>query len=104
MTTRSLLSVALMLFVCLAVAAQDDKKVLAEVTVNAVDPLYTELRGVSSAADAFSGDYATVNNLALKKDAGVFTLQSGAIYFMKPVNGKVTGAVFIGNGMFSLTP
>ncbi len=104
MTSRFLASIALMLFVCLAVPAQDDKKVLAEVTVNAVDPLYTELRNASSAADAFSGEYATVNNLVLKKDAGVFTLQSGTVYFMKPTGGKVTGAVFIGSGTFSLTP
>lgn len=104
MTTRFFLSIALMLFVCLAASAQDDKKVLAEVTVNATDPLYTELRGGSTAADAFSGEYATVNNLVLKKDAGIFTLQNGTVYFMKPVNGKVTAAVFIGGGTFSLTP
>ena len=104
MTSRFFPPLALMLLVCLAVAAQDDKRVLAEVTVNATDPVYTELRGTSSAPDAFSGDYATVNNLVLKKDAGVFTLQNGSVYFIKPTNGKVTGAVFIGNGTFSLSP
>ncbi|MGD9561807.1 MAG: M1 family metallopeptidase [Pyrinomonadaceae bacterium] len=104
MASRFLISIALLLFACLALTAQDDKKVLAEVTVNATDPLYVEIRGASSAGDAFSGAYATVNNLVLKKDAASFTLQSGAVYFLKPAGGRVTGAVFIGSGIFSLVP
>jgi len=86
------------------VIGQDDKKVLAEVTVKAQDALYTELRGSSAANDAFSGDYATVSNVVLQQDLGTFTLKSGEIYFLKPSAGRVTGAVFIGSGEFSLTP
>ncbi|HEV7699150.1 MAG TPA: M1 family aminopeptidase [Pyrinomonadaceae bacterium] len=90
---------------CASIALpQDDKKVLAEVTVNAEDPIYKNLRNLSSSADAFSGDYATVSNVVLKEDAGTFTLTRGEIYFLTPVEGRVTGAVFIGTGEFSLTP
>lgn len=84
--------------------SQDDKKPLGEVTVYAEDPIYKTLRGLSGSPDAFSGDYAVVNGLVLKKDAGEFTLQSGEIYFLKPVAGKTTGAVFLGKGDFYLKP
>src|SRR6185369_15070644 len=99
------LSVLLTLVCALAAFSQDEpKKVTAEVTVYANDPVYKELRSLSSATDVFSGDYATVNNLALKKDAGVFLLKSGEVYFAKAVQGRTVGAVFIGSGEFQLTP
>ncbi|HEY2846737.1 MAG TPA: hypothetical protein VGI80_02905, partial [Pyrinomonadaceae bacterium] len=82
----------------------DDKRVLGEVTVHAQDEVYQELRGLSTGQDAFSGEYATVSNVVLKQDLGTFTLKSGEIYFLKPADGRVTGAVFIGTGEFSLTP
>src|SRR5574341_580892 len=63
------------------------------------DPTYQQLRNVG-----LSGEVSTVNNLVLKRDAGTFTFHSGSFQFLAPVNGKVTGAVFIGNGSFTLTP
>jgi hypothetical protein len=80
------------------------EKPAAQFTVVPDDTVYRTLRGLSSTPDAFSGDYATVNNLVLKRDAGYFTLKSGAVYFTKPVEGRVTGGVFMGVGEFSLTP
>ena len=68
------------------------------------DPLYTQLRQRSMSPDSFSSSVATVNNLVLKRDAATFTLKSGEIYFMSPVEGKTVGAVFIGDGEISLTP
>jgi len=64
--------------------------------------LYQSLRKQSS--DPVFDSYAKVNNLVIKRDAATFTLRSGEIYFFSPVEGKVTGAVFIGDGEFSLTP
>ena len=84
--------------------AQDEKKPLGEVTVYAQDPIYKALRDLSSAHDSFSGAYAIVNNLVLQKDVAVFTLRSGEIYFLKSIEGKTTGAVFLGSGGYSLTP
>jgi hypothetical protein len=43
---------------------------------------------------------ASVSNLALKRDRGEMTF-TGDFYFAAPVNGKVTGAIFIGTGKFS---
>ena len=94
----------LFVLVCFAEAFSQNDRKLGEVTVYAEDPIYKNLRNLSSAADAFGGDYATVNNLILHRDAGVFALKSGEIYFIRTVEGKTTGAVFIGNGEFSLTP
>jgi hypothetical protein len=67
------------------------------------DPGYQALRKLGEAQD-FTGEYAQVSNLALKRDAATFTLQSGELYFLPPVEGRVTGAVFVGEGELSLTP
>lgn len=84
--------------------AQDAARPGAQFQLVPDDKVYTALRSLSSSTDAFSGDVATVNNLVLKKDAGVFTLKTGSVYFIKPVEGKVTGAVFLGLGEFTLDP
>jgi hypothetical protein len=63
------------------------------------DPIYQQLRNIG-----LSGETASANNLVLKRDAGEFTFTSGVFQFLAPVNGKVTGAVFIGSGMFSMVP
>lgn len=68
------------------------------------DAVYQQLRAQAAATGDFSGPYATVNNLVLKRDAGIFTLRSGELYFLPPVEGRMTGAVFIGDGELSLTP
>ena len=63
------------------------------------DPIYQGLRNVGLGAEAVS-----VNNFELKRDAGTFHFHSGTICFVTPVNGKVTGAVFSGEGNFVLNP
>jgi hypothetical protein len=67
------------------------------------DPVYQSLRQLGKGED-FTGSYAVVNNLTLKRDAGIFTLKSGELYFITPVENRVTAAVFIGDGELSLTP
>ena len=46
----------------------------------------------------------SVHEVVLKRDAGTFTLHSGKVCFLAPVAGKVTGAVFQGEGSFTLEP
>ncbi len=67
------------------------------------DPAYVSLRRQGTAQD-FAGEYAQVSNLVLKRDAATFTLQSGELYFLPAVEGRVTGAVFVGEGEMTLTP
>jgi hypothetical protein len=69
-----------------------------------LDPIYQSLRQLGRSDQDFAGPYAVVNNLKLRRDAGNFTLKSGELYFITPVEGRVTAAVFIGDGEFSLTP
>jgi hypothetical protein len=64
-----------------------------------LDPTYVQLRNIG-----LSGEAITVNNLTLKRDAGTFHLHSGTLCFLAPVQGKVTGAVFEGDGNFVLEP
>jgi len=45
-----------------------------------------------------------VNNLELRRDAGVFTFKHGNVAFYGEVNGKITGAVFKGEGHLHITP
>ena len=63
------------------------------------DPTYQQLRNLTLGSEAVS-----VSNLDLKRDAGTFHLRSGTVCFVAPVQGKVTGAVFTGDGNFVLDP
>jgi Peptidase family M1 domain len=63
------------------------------------DPTYQALRNLTLGGESF-----TVANLDLKRDAGTFHLRSGTVCFAMPVQGQVTGAVFVGDGNFVLTP
>jgi hypothetical protein len=79
--------------------------VVGEVTVTTKfansDPLYQEIR---KNLNNKLGECATVNNLVMQKDRGIFTLRTGEICFAEKVQGRVTAAVFIGDGEFQLTP
>jgi Peptidase family M1 domain len=63
------------------------------------DPVYQQLRTVS-----LSGEAIQVSDFELKRDAGTFHLHSGTVCFVAPVQGKITGAVFVGEGTFILSP
>ncbi len=63
------------------------------------DPTYTALRNQGLGTES-----VRVTNFDLKRDAGTFRLISGTVCFVPPVNGKVTGGVFTGDGIFLLTP
>ena len=63
------------------------------------DPTYQALRNLT-----LSGESVSVTNAELKRDAGTFHFHSGAVCFTTAVNGKVTGAVFVGDGNFVLDP
>ena len=63
------------------------------------DANYAALRTLGLGNEAVS-----ITNFDLKRDAGTFRLKSGTICFAAAVNGKVTGAVFTGDGVFLLVP
>src|SRR5215467_4173350 len=63
------------------------------------DQNYVALRNITLGSEAVS-----ISNFDLKRDAGTFHLHSGTVCFVPPVNGKVTGAVFSGDGNFVLNP
>jgi hypothetical protein len=67
------------------------------------DPLYQEIRR-SFETRKFSDNCFVVNNMTLQKDQGTFLFKTGEIYFLEPVQGRTTGAVFLGDGEFSLIP
>src|SRR4051812_22710161 len=62
------------------------------------DPTYKQLRNIS-----LGGEIITVKDFTLKRDAGTFKFRHGTFVFLTPVNGKVTGAIFTGEGEFILT-
>ncbi|MGP0017250.1 MAG: M1 family metallopeptidase [Candidatus Sulfotelmatobacter sp.] len=63
------------------------------------DPTYQALRNLT-----LGGEAVSVTNFELKRDAGTFRLRSGTVCFAAPVSGRVTGAVFTGDGNFVLAP
>jgi hypothetical protein len=60
---------------------------------------YQQLRGLLP-----GGEVIAVNNLVLHRDAATFTFRRGSFAFYGQVNGKVTGAVFKGEGHLHITP
>jgi hypothetical protein len=50
------------------------------------------------------GESVGVTDLTLKRDSATFHLHSGTLCFLAPVQGKVTGAVFTGDGNLVLNP
>jgi hypothetical protein len=63
-----------------------------------LDANYQALRNLRPGNEAL-----LLENVVLKRDAATFTL-TGRICFVPPVQGKVTGAVFAGNGAFTMEP
>ena len=63
------------------------------------DPAYQQLRNIT-----LGGEAVAVSNFALKREAATFHLRSGTVCFLAPVQGKVTGAVFSGDGNFVIQP
>ncbi len=63
------------------------------------NPYYQQLRSLLPA-----GEVIQVNHLELRRDAAVFTFERGDFAIYGEVNGKVTGAVFLGVGHLHLEP
>lgn len=66
------------------------------------NPLYRQLRAAQE--NPVFASSATVKDLVLKRDTGIFRLQTGTIYFLAPIQNRITGAVFEGEGTFEITP
>src|SRR5271170_3325931 len=63
------------------------------------NPFYQQMRALLP-----GGEVILVDNFELKRDAATFTFRRGDFAFFGEVNGKVTGAVFKGDGHFHLVP
>src|SRR6267378_7887258 len=68
------------------------------------DSVYQHLRHKADQPEDFNGQVATVNGLVLTRDAATFKFNTGEIYFLTPVEGRVIGAVFLGDVEMTLTP
>lgn len=72
---------------------------LAAAAAFAADPVYVALRAARPEGPAVS-----VSQLALERDVFRFRFDKGAFQFLAPVEGRVTGAVFAGEGSWELRP
>ncbi|HET7442542.1 MAG TPA: M1 family aminopeptidase [Terriglobales bacterium] len=63
------------------------------------DPTYQQLRNIGLGSEAIS-----VSDLTLRRDAASFHLRSGTVCFLAPVQGRVTGAIFSGDGNLVIDP
>jgi len=92
--------IRLLVLVCLSALSLSVKAIEpATPMVPNSDPTYQQLRNLSLGSEAVS-----VNNVNLRRDAATFHLRSGTVCFVAPVQGKVTGAVFVGDGNMILDP
>lgn len=62
------------------------------------DPLYRKLRDIGL------GKTFRLDNFTLQLDTATFQFQKGTLTVLSPVNGDVTGAIYSGEGHFSLKP
>src|SRR5580700_3398164 len=79
-------------FVSLGLLTEFSSPLYAQIAPNS-DPAYQALRGLALGNESF-----TVSNIELKRDVATFYLRSGTVCFVAPVQGKITGAVFVGDG------
>jgi hypothetical protein len=80
----------------LAIAtAQTNIQVSGQALANS-DPVYKKLRHVGF------GETFRFDNFTLNYDAGKFEFQKGTLTWLTPVEGIVTGAIFVGEGHFHL--
>ena len=64
----------------------------------AADPIYKAMR------ESPLAESLVVENIVLRRDAGVFTLKTGTIGFTAPAQGRDTVAIFVGEGEFTFAP
>jgi len=62
------------------------------------DPVYRQLREVGL------GQTFRLDNFKVELDTATFQFQTGTLTLLRPVNGVVTGAIYIGEGHFNLNP
>jgi hypothetical protein len=62
------------------------------------DAVYRQLRDVGL------GETFRCENFTLPMDVGTFEFKTGTITLLRPINGPQTGAIFVGQGHFSLKP
>lgn len=72
---------------------------LAAAAAPSPDPTYAALRAARP-----DGRMVPVHGLTLERDAYRFQFDSGAFYFLAPVEGRTVGAVFVGRGSYRLSP
>ena len=63
------------------------------------DPAYQALRALTMGQESVN-----LSNFDLRREVATFHLRSGVVCFVAPVQGKVTGAVFVGEGNLALDP
>lgn len=68
------------------------------------DLIYQQIRRKGSVPEDFNGAVATVKDLTFQRDAAYFKFNSGEIYFLTPVDGRVIGAVFLGDVEMRIVP
>jgi hypothetical protein len=62
------------------------------------DPVYRQLRNLGL------GDSFQIDDFTLISDVATFHFEKGTLTFLSPVDGAVTGAIYIGDGHFNLKP
>ncbi len=81
----------------LAVAGEKTTISVNQRTANS-DVLYRQLRDIGI------GETYRIDNFTLPWDVATFQFSKGTLTFLKPVDGVVTGAIFIGEGHFNIKP
>lgn len=98
------ISVALLLLVCISPFSLAQAQTGSAPASANSDALYQQLRAQAENPGAFTRQVATVAGLVLKRDAAMFKFNSGEFYFLPPIEGRVMGAVFLGDVEMVIAP
>ncbi len=70
-----------------------------KIDIAAINPVYSALRAAKP-----TSQYADVTNLVIKRDIATITLKQGQLFFIAPIENRITAAVFVGEGEIEVTP
>jgi hypothetical protein len=88
---------SLMLFLLVALSLSVTTRITAQQMSRPESPQYAKLKKFELIGKA------SVSNLTLKRERATMVF-TGDFYFASPIDGRITGAVFIGNGTFHAEP
>jgi hypothetical protein len=104
MKTMHYILLRLFLYATILVVTSTTSLFAGELKESSADSTYKQLAKSFINAEIDTERVANISNVTFKRDVATFTLNSGKLYWVKPIASRTVMAVFLGNGRFTFTP